>query len=146
MIDRSARELAAEQVRHFINGGTTNFEFECSEPDTEDEAVLAIYDTLWLFYDDLKEHKLVGEQAIPKNTKKIMARWLMFLYSGQEYEWPSISYPGVRPLQHGFISKILGGPEKEAKFMQHGNYDLWPFISEEAYLNAKQNPTLLSST
>lgn len=146
MIDRDARKITAEKVRHFINGGIDNFEFEDSEPTTNDEAVLAIFSTLWLFYDDFKKHKMVADHAIPKNTKKVMARWLMFLYSNQEYEWPSIPHPGARPLEHGFLSKILGGPEKESKFMRQGSYEFWPFISEEAYLDAMENPSLLSST
>ena len=145
MVDRDARKAAAEKVRYFVNGGITNFEFEDSQPSTRDEAVLAIYDTLWLFYDDFEKHKLVLGHAIPEKTKKDMARWLMFLYSDEEYEWPPISYPGARPLEHGFLSKIFGGPDKESKFMRRGGYGFWPFISEETYLQAKQNPSLLSS-
>ena len=146
MIDRNARKLAAENVRHFVNGGITNFELEESQPNTEDKAVLAIYDSLWLFYDDFRTHKLVSEHALPESTKKAMARWLMFLYTDQEYVWPAIAYPGARPLEHGLLSKILRRPAKESSFMRQGSYEFWPFISEQAYLQAKQNPCLLSST
>ena len=146
MIDRAARNQAAEIVRRFISGQITNFEFEAKMPNTKDLAVLAIEDSLWLFYDDFKKHKLSGHWKLPDQTKSEMVRWVMFLHTNDEYFWPNINYPGVRPLQHGFFSKLFKGPEREQAFMQAGLYSVWPFINNESFQNAKQNPVLLAGS
>ena len=83
---------------------------------------------------------------MPEDTKKQMVRWVLFLYSDAEYEWPKIRFAGIRPLKHGFVSKLFGGPQKELSFMASGNYAVWPFISAESFEYAKQNPTLLSGS
>lgn len=145
MIDRTARDKAAEIVRHFISGQITNFDFENGMPITNDPAVSAIEDSLWCFYDDFKKHKLACEWKLPQETKSEMARWIMFLHNNEKYQWPKISYPGIRPLKHGLISRLFKGPLREQEFMQAGNYSVWPFIDNESYQHAKQNPVLLAN-
>ena len=146
MIDREARNQMAELLRHFISGQITNENFEENTPNSKDPIITAIWNSIWLFYDDFKEHKLKGEWALPKETKNIMARWVMFLHTNEEYSWPSFSYAGVRPLKHGWFSRLLRKPLKEQKFMESGVYSVWPFINTESYNNAKSNPKLLSNS
>lgn len=144
MVDRKARDRMAEILRHFASGQLSNFEFEDQVPSTKDAAVRAIFDTAWCFYDDFDKHYMKGKWALPESTKSQMARWAMFLYSDEEYVWPDISFAGIRPLRHGFISSLFKGPEKEQRFIAAGDYEVWPFISVESFERAKANPKLLA--
>jgi len=146
VIDVEARKKAAEVVRHFISGRMTNFDFEKNMPATADLAVRAIEESLWLVYDDFEKHKLDAEWALPSCTKSQMVRWVMFLHTDEEYHWPTFSYPGLRPLKHVFVSRLLNKPRREHEFMSSGEYDVWPFISKEQFEHAKQNPVLLAAS
>ena len=146
MIDSSARKIVAEAARHFASGQITNFEFENKIPSSKDPAIWAIEDSLWCFYDDFKEHKINDHWDVPSEVKNMMARWVMFLYSKEEYKWPKFSYPGIRPVTYGFIAKLFNKHKKQENFMSAGNYSVWPFINSESYENAKKNPTLLASS
>ncbi|WP_404355345.1 hypothetical protein [Methylotuvimicrobium sp. KM1] len=144
-IDRKARDKLAELVRWLISGQISNFKFEKETPNTDDPGVLAIIHSLWCFYDDFKEHKLSGDKTLPETTKNELKRWIVFLYSDEKYLWPEISYPGVRPIEQNFVSKLFNGSEKEKKFMEAGDYSLWPFFDKEMYDRAMRNPKLLAS-
>src|SRR4030095_14550474 len=97
MIDRRARRQAAEVIRHFLAGRITNEQFEDRYPSSKDPVIWALDDTLWNFYDDFEEHTLSGKHAVPEELKRQMSRWLLFLYTEDEYCWPNISAPGMRP-------------------------------------------------
>lgn len=111
---------------------------------SDDRVISAIDDSLWPFYDDFRTHKLLGPWKIPDNIKSEITRWILFLYSNEEYLWPKFAYPGVRPLRHGLISKLFKGPQREQKFMQAGAYKVWPFVNKDSFEYAKQNPILLA--
>ena len=146
MIDREARDKTAEVLRQFISGQLTNFEFENKMPSSKDAVIWAIEDSMWCFYDDFQKHKMKGDWALPKETKNIMSRWVMFLHTNEEYKWPGVRYAGVRPLKHGWLSRLFGKPQKELNFMLTGSYSVWPFINVESYQDALQNPKLLSGS
>ena len=146
MIDAEARKKAAEIARRFVAGHVSNFEFENEFPSSKDPAMWAIEDTQWCFYDDFEEHCLKGKWRVPEEKKSVMLRWVMFLYSKEEYEWPKISYPGVRPIEYGLFGKLFNRHKKQHEFLTSGEVDFWPFINKESYLNAKQNPVLLSGS
>ncbi|WP_444943823.1 hypothetical protein ACJJIK_21540 [Microbulbifer sp. ZKSA006] len=133
MIDREARKKTAELLQQFSVGKVTNFEFEENIPDSRDLVIGAIANSAWCFYDDFKEHKMVDEKALSEEMKSNVERWILFLSTDVEYEWPPFTYPGVRPLSHGFWSKLFGSKAKERKFMSSGDYSVWPFISRESY-------------
>lgn len=145
MIDIDARGKAAEVARHFASGQLSNFEFENAIPVTKDPAIHAIEDTFWCLYDDFKEHKINDGWEIPKEFKTMMARWVMFLHTTEEYLWPDISHPGLRPFDIGFIGKVFKKDKKQEEFMKYGDFCVWPFISNESYEIAKSNPRLLKA-
>lgn len=146
MVDFAARKKAAEVARRFVAGQISNFEFENCFPSSNDPAICAIEDTLWCFYDDFEEHQLKGKWSVPDETKVLMLRWLMFLYSGTEYEWPAISYPGVRPIQYGLFGKLFNRHRKQHTFLNSGDVEYWPFIDKESFEYAKNNPSLLAGS
>ncbi len=146
MIDTKSRKKAAEVARRFVAGQVSNFELENEFPSSKDPAMWAIEDTLWCFYDDFEEHCLKGKRGVPEEARSVMLRWVMFLYSNSEYEWPKISYPGVRPIECGLFGKIFNRHKKQHEFLTSGEVEYWPFISNESYHNAKQNPVLLAGS
>ena len=138
MLDRQARDSAAETLRQFFSGRISQFDFEEKFPESSDPAIGAVDQTVWCFYDDFREHKMTGERKLTPEWRKIIARWVMFLHSDFEYEWPTVSYPGLRPLEWTFFRN------REKRFMESGDYDVWPFIDHASYESAKANPVLLA--
>ena len=149
MIDRPERDLVAEALRHFITGQLSNFNFENQFSDSNDPAIVAIEDTIWCFYDDFIEHKLSGKWQLPPEWKAAAARWILFLYSDYEYQWPKISHPGIRPKHYGWVVRLLGQinrlEQRQQAFIDSGEFAYWPFISKVSFLDAKSKPKLLSA-
>jgi hypothetical protein len=147
MIDRDARKQAAEAIRHFVSGQITNDEFIRRYPSSKHDPVIwALDDTVWCLYDDIATHKLTGKFALTREFKKQVARWLMFLYSDQEYLWPRIGRPGFRSNSESpWLSWIFGfGQSRLKKFKASGDYEVWPFISREDFERARKKPVLLT--
>ncbi|MEE9355238.1 MAG: hypothetical protein V3U75_06580 [Methylococcaceae bacterium] len=146
MIDLDASKIAAEVTRQFASGQISNFEFEMKMPDSNDSAIWATEDTLRCFYDDFKEHKINAHWKVPHEVKNMMARWVMFLYSNEEYLWLKISCPGIRPIEYGLVGKLFNEHKMQKSFMRVGNYSVWPFISIESYESVKNKPVLLAGS
>lgn len=152
-VDRYARDRAAQLLRNFISGRVTNDEFEDCVPPTLDRAVLAIWDTAWVLYDDRKEHVLSGRYRPTADMRRICVRWLLFLHSNHEYEWPDLCLPGIDPAtrtEPSFWQRVFHIPERlltpkmAAEFLAAGHYPVWPFISKSNYRHALRKPRLLS--
>ena len=134
MVDRSARDLLADSIEALMSGEISNFEYEKKVPDSGDLAVSAIAESVWCLYDDFKEHDLQSPEKLPEALKHRVVRWTVFLRTDFEYEWPMISYPGIRPLEKGLLDKLISSrAEKEEEFMKSGDYSVWPFIDSESY-------------
>jgi hypothetical protein len=147
MIDRVARKQAAETLRHFVSGQITNDEFIRRYPYSKrDPVIWALDDTVWCLYDDISTHKLTGEYAITKEFKKQVARWLMFLYSDEEYLWPRIGRPGFRSSSESlWLSWIFGfGQSRLKRFMASGDFEVWPFLKREDFEEARKKAVLLT--
>lgn len=150
MIDRNARNLAAQTIRHYVCGVITNREFEERYPRSKvDPIIRTLDDSLWAIYDDIGTHKLTGESAVSRDLKRRIARWLLFLYSDCEYRWPKLSDAGFRDLPASswygkFIRTVFGYEERSLAFMRCGNYGVWPFLTRDEYKNALQNSILLN--
>ncbi len=151
IVDRAARDAAAELLRRFINGKVTNDDFEDGEPQTHDPAIPAIWQTCWVFYDDMKEHKLEGGYRLEPDQRRQMARWILFLDSDLPYLWPEIWLPGIDPrprVKRSLIGRILsfGGLRlaQVEEFLATGHYPVWPFASRQDYDFALASPKRLS--
>ncbi|HVI28929.1 hypothetical protein [Hansschlegelia sp.] len=153
MIDRPARDQAAQALRRLISGQITNEEFEFSEPETSDQAVPAIYDTAWLIYHDYSVHKLTGRYRVSPDVKRETIRWIVFLDGADEYIWPKIAWPGSDPRKRvraggAWIRRLLGqlhalSPDEAAAFLAAGDYDAWPFASRADLKRAIRSPRRL---
>jgi len=114
MIDRSARNRLAELIRSLVSGSITNDEFEDRVPESNDRVVTEVfYHGAWCLYSDMKEYKLKGKDVLSKEDKSIVARWILFLKSENEYEWPSASF------KEAFLKSITLG------VFGHNTLDKW---------------------
>ena len=86
MIDRKSRNLLAEEIRHFLAGVTTNFQYmdKVDSLDTKDKAVKVIRNAIWQIYDDLREHK-VSLESFTAEDRNTFCRFILFLKSDLEY-------------------------------------------------------------
>ena len=147
MIDREARDILAENFRHLISGQITNDQFEDRLRKSKDAGVNEVYFYgAWPLYDDLHEHKLTGRWAIKKEHWPIAARYILFLKTDLEYEWPART--GMRELPWNILAiatfGLLGRLRDRIRDAQAGgNSEVWPFF-RTADLEAamKQHPYL----
>lgn len=86
MINRDARNQMAEALRSYMREQITAFQLDdaitAATDAGNDETVRQIGRTLWYFYDDLKDHKVVAD----KGTWDLFNRMLLLLESDEELE------------------------------------------------------------
>lgn len=150
MIDRTARDTLAENIRHLVAGLISNDEFESRIPwNSSDSAIREI--TLggpWHLYSDMREHRLSGKFSVPKQQREESARWILFLKSDLPYEWPqtselaSLIWLPLHLLTLGYTAK-----SQQRSFSQQGDMSVWPFlrasdfeIHNKGILHDKQHP------
>src|SRR5512143_2868744 len=96
MVDRIARLRAGELLRHFAAGQISNDEFEDSFPSRSlDAAVQELRSEAWFLYDDLREYRLAGKDRLSSEMRHQIARWVLFLHTELEYEWPVRTLPAT---------------------------------------------------
>ena len=149
MIDRQARDKLAEEIRHFVECFTDNFQFDDAawEIETKDRGVTEIYEAMWLTYDDLTRHKMDGVHALSKEQIAVVKRALVFLKSDCEYKWQNwpLYYRVARPLLWLFSFGVV---TKRLDLYFHGNGDdyAWPFFTVADYQVALKSPRYLNGT
>jgi hypothetical protein len=139
MIDKSARKRARNFLKKLALGRSTSYECEnefldlCSNSD--DPVIFALYRTI---------SEMSGEFDKPLShlftrggeMRKRVCRWIFFLQTDLEYEWPKVQLaPGIRDTYNpNWFDKILGLESRIVRsnqdFCSHGDYHMWPFISE----------------
>ncbi|MEM6678103.1 MAG: hypothetical protein AAF675_09545 [Pseudomonadota bacterium] len=150
-VDVQARVKASKILRDFISGKISNREFEDAQPITHDRAIGAIWDTMWVFYQDGKEHRLEGKYRLPPDQRRACIRWIVFLHSQLLYEWPDIYLPGVDPasrIQDSFLKRLFSlhqdlTKEQTDRFLATGHYPVWPFFRVSDYKRSLSSPRLL---
>ncbi|GAA0746948.1 hypothetical protein [Gaetbulibacter jejuensis] len=151
-MNRNQRNILAENLRHYLSGTITNFEFmNRIEPiyPTDDKGIRAIESEFWFYYDDLREHRNLGKHKLTDETEKYIKRFILFLKSDNEYEWKDQKFPNpikwfLNLITFGIYSKY--SDEKELENIEDGDERVWPFfrqsefekeINEPKYLNKK---------
>ena len=133
MIDRHARDIAADVLRNFMEGSVSNEEYERRYPKSKrDPALWEIYVQVWFFYSDLKTHTLTGKHALNEEHRAFVERCILFLKSDAEFEWPRQKF---RPW-HGILRLLGFGrslKRREDEEMSIGDKDVWPFLKKAQY-------------
>ena len=143
MIDRSSRDRLSELIRHLAAGLITNDQFEDALPIRSiDPAVDQLIDESWYLYSDIWEHRLVGRYQLPREGKRHLSRWILFLKTDLEYEWPlwnPLLVFGANILTLGLAARFI-----RARWQRHGDVSVWPFIRASDYEVALRHPPYLA--
>lgn len=147
MIDRKARDILAKNFRHLICGQISNDQFEDRLKKSKDAGVCEVfYNGAWPLYDDLHEHKLTGKWAIPEEGKPIAARYILFLKTDLEYEWPRKT--GIKEVPWAYLGLFTFGISSliRNRIMtngERGDKSVWPFYRRSDYEAALEVPPYL---
>jgi hypothetical protein len=145
MVDRRARDILAEQLRHLVSGQITNDEFNARLPiKTEDAGFRTIEEQAWLMYSDLYEHKIKVSHKLSRDDRERVSRAALFLHSDLEYEWPKHPCTGFIRLIAGMISLGRLPQYFDSEWKVKGDYDVYPFFRRADFDRANSNPRLLS--
>jgi hypothetical protein len=146
MIDRQARDTFAALLRHLAAGQITNDDFEDRMPlRSKDAGVNRIFWAgAWHLYDDLRSYKLTGKYRLPKEHKREIAKWILFLKSDVEYQYPRVFriidyiYPLLVIFSLGLAIPII-------RYIYKRKLDpsIWPFSNRADYEHSLANPPYL---
>ena len=143
MIDRSARDEYAQLLRHFAAGRVVNLDYEkaCDEfLKSSDSAIGEIYDAMWPAYCDMRRHKMSGDWTLNQEERRTVARWVLFLHSSLEYEYP------VETLGSRLLNILTLGIWRRLRtpIGPTGEQDIWPFFRRPDYEAQLGQPRLLA--
>ena len=142
MIDKESRSQLAHLLRQLSVGQIANDQFEDQLPRSKDRAVREVIGQAWLLYDDMREHKLVGPS---KKDRPEVARWILFLQTDFEYEWPSLpAWLRIIGFMPSILTLGLVWAPYRMWFERQGDCSVWPFLRDEDFKDAKKNPVFMS--
>ena len=149
-MNRNQRNILAENLRHYLSGTITNFEFmDKIEPiyPTNDKGIHAIESEFWFCYDDLREHKNLGKDKLTDETEKHIKRFILFLKSDNEYEWNDPKFPNpikwlLNLMTFGIYPKK--SEEKESENIELGDERVWPFFRQTEFEKEINEPKYMS--
>ena len=149
MIHRDSRNRLAEALRQYVSGRITNDDLDAVRVDWRDRGAVAVKQMAWGMYSDVRTH-YVGKH-IPRHSdiRRIVARWIVFLHSDEEYLWPEYSF--IRIINWPMNLLTFGWWERRKKkrweeFLEAGDFSAWPFASRAKLKHALKRPKLLAGS
>jgi len=136
MIDRPARSRLAEAIRHLVSGQVTNDEFEFrARSSSTDLAVREVFGKgAWTLYSDTSSYRLSGPNQLSRAARRVVARWILFLASEHEYEWPCLNVASSLMLVVGNFATLGGaGWLYRRSLIRKGDFEVWPFFRRNDY-------------
>lgn len=143
MVDREARAEAVLLLRRLVAGRITNDEFEDALPASRvDPAIAEVFFLgVWGMYTDSCEHHLVGRHRLPREARREVARFILFLKSGLDYEWPRRKgWEDLLWLAAGLLTLGLAGRFYWRRLRRWGDVEVWPFLRREDLQRALRHP------
>lgn len=142
MVDRKARDGYAELLRHFAAGRVLNWHYEDAADKyikSSDRAIVKVFWAVWPAYCDIRKHFLTGKDQLNAKGRNVVARYVLFLYSDLEYEWPVQSRGRfwARVLTLGAWGLLKPLPACG------GDKDVWPFFRRSDLERVVARPRLL---
>lgn len=149
MIDRPSRDRLALGLRQYLSGRIHNDELDGIDVDWRDRGAIAVKESSWCLYSDHIQHFATGEHAFPAEARREIARWILFLYSDQEYLWPEYSLVRFENKLANLLT--LGWWQRREdrrwkEFCECGDFSCWPFQSHNELKRALASPRLLSGS
>ncbi len=145
MVDREARDGYAELLRHFAAGRVLNWDYEDASDeftDSDDPAVFGVFWGVWPAYCDIRKHHMAGKNRLDKTGRRTVARYVLFLHSDREYEWP------VRGRWRPLLNLLTVGVWGLLNPLPKGNGDeaVWPFYRRSDLEEEAARPRLLAGS
>ena len=147
MINRADRDKLALLLHRYVAGRITNDDLADEAPArSSDPAIRPIYEFAWQLYDDLSTHRAEGRHALMPETRRMVARWVLFLQSDLEYRWPRFSFMQIYNWPLNLLT--LGWWERRKSrrletFQHAGHFKVWPFFTTDEFKRALRNPRFL---
>lgn len=139
MVNLSDRKRAAELLQGIVSGVITNRQFERDYPaESNDPGVREIYEQVYLYYDDFREHSLDDLYSCDSVARSLLDRCVLFLATDLEYVWP----PRIRAASGRLALLRILRMTKSARRLEEqeihrrndiGDWDAWPFLSNDSY-------------
>jgi hypothetical protein len=147
VICRDSRDRLALALRRYAAGRITNDDLDAIDVDSGDRGAAAIKHRAWFLYDDLMEHRATAKYLIPREGRRELARWVVFLHSEHEYLWPEFSFIDVLNIPLNLLT--LGWwaryrSRRYAEFREAGDFPVWPFLRTSEFEAAIRTPKFLS--
>lgn len=146
MVDRDSRSRTQVLLKKIALGRATNIESENEFyelfPRSKDPVVFALFRTVREMSGD-KEHSLASAFSRGSEMRKRLCRWILFLRSDFEYEWPQDRLaPGLRDIYRpSWLDKLLGRQfrllRSNEMYCRQGDYHVWPFKRVADFESAK---------
>jgi hypothetical protein len=115
-----------------------------------DPALWGVFGQAWYLYDGLYEHRLTGKHRVPREGRREVARWILFLYTNDPYEWPESVSPFSTASLLGFLPNILALGAFSRWQVRHIaarsalDDSVWPFCHAVRVLEAARRPLFLA--
>jgi hypothetical protein len=171
-----SRKRLSIVLRQLASGQLSNYKFEDAYIDDTvgmgDRGAWEIYKFVWMFYDDLYEHRLRAKHRLSPLQRRVFAQCVLFLRSDLPYEWDKRAKylwcrqrdkaePGGRvPWWKPDMSVLVGIPvlglhllerqyrrgvdsERRTKGRVIVDDRIWPFRRMSDYKTALKNPPYL---
>lgn len=147
MICRQSRDRLALALRRYVAGRLNNDELDFIKVDRSDRGAVAVKQMAWGLYDDRKNHYAAGRYAIDRDSRRAVARWIVFLHSDQEYRWPNYSLAQIFNWPLNLMT--FGWWERRKRrcrdeFKQAGDWAAWPFITTVDLTASASKPRYLA--
>jgi len=111
MVDQEARREYAELVRQFTSGRMTADEYDrrcfAIRVNKKDSAIHEIGDRLSFVYEDARPDRLTKEWRLDAAARRQVAQAVLFLQSGEEYQWREELWDGSVFLITAFLTFLL---------------------------------------
>jgi hypothetical protein len=148
-IDRHSRNQLAEAIRALASGLITNDEFERKRmPHSRiDPAINEIFSSgAWFLYSDMKEYRLKGQEKLDDQTKRVVARWVLFLKTDLPYQWPIPTLgESLARLFGNLFTLGMMNRQYQSRLKLLGDTDVWPFLRRRDFETALQSPRYLNA-
>jgi hypothetical protein len=174
MVDTERRKKLALHLRQLSVGLITNDDFEervmddvtngwlpeqyyrAKEVKSDDPIVMPMLELCWCLYSDTDQYKLKGKHKLTDQQLKDIARYILFLHSDLEYEWPyiDVTNPLIKFSFKDLLLTVLTlgqniRDERKKREQQikeaesKGDMDIWPFFRQRDYeAQLKKHPFL----
>lgn len=87
---------------------------------------------------------LVGPHQLSRADRRQVARWVLFLQSGQDYYELNRSWGAqMREIGNRVTGGLIARGEENEEYDEYAQY-LWPFLTQDDLEEARRHPKLLS--